>query len=292
MMKRIKTATGLLVSLLVLFLLTACQTDSLPAAGGGTPPVDDRLPESTLVDQAIRRLATYDGCRDLTAEMRLTGVDGRGKRETIEFRLQRRFAESGAQTFLNVLAPASEIDKALLAVQTKDGPTEAFSYLPGLKKLAKLTSGRTVGFRGARVTVQELLGLELGQYDYRVDGVVDEGGQALVRVIFTARSELGLAFPKIHAYFTSPALAPVRFELLTAGGELQKRISVKKTEQIESRQTLTNLAIEDLTQQLTLTLEVVRIDYDRGLAEAEFTTDRLKSVVTAAAGRIDDAKGR
>lgn len=292
MMKRINTTTGLLGSLLVLFLLTGCQTESLPATGGSAAPVAERTPDSTRVDEAIRRLVTYDGCRDLTAEMRLTGGDGTGKRETIEFRLQRQFAEGGASSFLNVLAPASEIDKALLAVQAKGEPTEAFSYLPGLKKLAKLTSGRTVGFRGARVTVQELLGLELGQYDYQIDGVVDEGGQELVKVLFTARSGLGLAFPKIHAYFTNPALAPVRFELLAAGGELQKRIIVNKTAQIESRQTLTELAIEDLTQQLTLTLEIVSVDYDRGLSATEFTTDRLKSVVTAAAGRIDGAKGR
>jgi hypothetical protein len=301
MMKRISTFSGLLVTVMLLLGAVACRqaADSaeIPAStapvalmgSSGMAP----LPEPAAIERAIARLVTDDGCRDLTAEMRLTGTDGTGKRETIEFRLQRQFDPTATRTFLKVLAPAAEIDKALLALQASDQPTEAFSYLPGLKKLAKLNSGRTVGFRGARVTVQELLGLELGQYDYRADSLVkDEQAGELVKVVLTERSGRGLAFPKINAYFEVAGLTPVRFELLAAGGEVQKRIRVEKIEQIESRQTLTRLAIEDLAQQLNLTLELVNVDYDRGLEAAQFTTDRLKREVTAAAGRIDNTKGQ
>jgi len=245
------------------------------------------MPERAEIERAIRRITSYDGCRDLTAEMRLTSTDTTGRRDQVQLRVERRFEEGAHRTFLQVIAPAEDADKALLAVQSSGQPTEAFSYLPGLRKLAKLTSGRSLGFRGARVTVQELLGLELGQYDYETEGLADTDGRPVLNLVFTAKSELGLAYPKIRAAFDLTTLLPVRFELMAAGGEVQKRIMVEKTEEIESRQTLSRFAIEDLAQRLTLTLEMVDVDYDRGLKDAAFTEERLKRTVSAAA-----AKGR
>jgi len=46
-------------------------------------------------------------------------------------------------------------------------------------------------------------------------------------------------------------------------------------------------SIEDLAQQLNLTLELDNVDYDRGLKTELFTEERLKRSVSAAA-----AKGR
>jgi hypothetical protein len=55
-------------------------------------------------------------------------------------------------------------------------------------------------------------------------------------VAFAERPDFGMAFPKITGYFDRSSLLPVRFELLSASGEIQKRIVVGKIESIESRQ--------------------------------------------------------
>ncbi|MEY4168432.1 MAG: hypothetical protein RIR52_2256 [Acidobacteriota bacterium] len=288
-MQRHDTLFGLLVFSLPLLIGTACREEasSAPVATVAPSIAERRMPERAEIDKVIRRIISYDGCRDLTAEMRLTSTDANGRRDQVQLRVERSFDEVAHRTFLQVVAPAEDADKALLAVQSTGQPTEAFSYLPGLRKLARLNSGRSLGFRGARVTVQELLGLELGQYDYEVEGPTDEAGTPGISLLFTAKSELGLAYPKIRAILDGSTLLPLRFILIGTGGEIQKRIRVEKSEEIESRLTLSRFAIEDLTQQLTLTLEMVKVDYDRGLKETAFTEERLKRTVSAAA-----AKGR
>ena len=66
--------------------------------------------------------------------MRITTEGQSGSREQIEFKAQRKYSADRVATFLSVLAPAEDTNKALLAVERPDQPTEAFSYLAGLKK--------------------------------------------------------------------------------------------------------------------------------------------------------------
>lgn len=288
-MKRRQKLIALLILCPLLLVGTACRQDAHSEAVPASPSVSTApgLPDQAAIEKAVRRVISYDDSRDLTALMHLTGTDATGRKERIELRVERQFDATAQRSFLSVLAPAEEIDKALLAIQTAGQPTEAFSYLPGLKKLAKLSSSRTVGFRGARVTVQELLGLELGQYDFEVAGLAEEEGRGLVRIVFNEKPDLGMAFPRIRAAFDRQTLVPVSFELEGTGGEILKRIRVEKTEEIESKLTLTRFSIEDLAQQLNLTLELDNVDYDRGIKTELFTEERLKRTVSAAA-----AKGR
>ena len=118
-------------------------------------------------------------------------------------------------------------------------------------------------------------------------GLAEEEGRGLVRIVFTEKPDLGMAFPRIRAAFDRQTLVPVSFELEGTGGEVLKRIRVEKTEEIESKLTLTRFSIEDLAQQLNLTLELDNVDYDRGIKTELFTEERLKRTVSAAA-----AKGR
>src|SRR5205085_5528296 len=109
----------------------------------------------------LKRLTTQDGAKDFTAEMRLQVEEADGKRAALESQVQRKYSADQTATFLKVTAPREEADKALLMIEKPQQATEAYSYLAGLKKLARLNSSSTLNFRNSKVTVQELLGLEL-----------------------------------------------------------------------------------------------------------------------------------
>lgn len=289
-MNRLLHPCKFLVVLVFLLSILSCRQagDSTGAAANSsekTAPIPD-------VQGAIRSIVTQDGSRDFTAEMRLTGVDAQGKRDQVEFRLQRKLREDGALTFLHVISPREESDKAMLAIEKRGEPTQAFSYLAGLKKLARLSSSRQLSFRGSKVTVQELLGMELSQYHNDTGERVTEDGQSLIKVVFHEKPDLGLAFPQIVAYFTEPALDPARFELFNSLGELQKKITVQEVKAVQEHRTLTRLSIEDLQQKLTMQLEIRKIEYDRGLKDVTFTEDRLKQVIAESSRRLDAGKGR
>jgi outer membrane lipoprotein-sorting protein len=188
---------------------------------------------------------------------------------------------------MTVLSPREESDKVILAIEKTGQPTEAFSYLAGLKKLAKLDSSRQLGFRGAKVTVQELLGMELGQYTHNSGERVMENGESLVKIEFKAKPNLNLAFPSITGYFRERDQLPARFDLFDESGQISKKMVFEEIKSVQNRQTISRVAIEDVAQKLKLKLETRKIEYDKGLSDKIFTENNLKASVTSASQRLD-----
>jgi len=108
--------TGLI---LLCALVCACQ-DSSPSAS--TDHDTSNRETAPLPDAAamVKKLITQDGCKDFIAEMRMTTENADGKREQVEVRLQRKYSDTGAATFLTVLAPKEDSDKAILVVERND----------------------------------------------------------------------------------------------------------------------------------------------------------------------------
>lgn len=235
----------------------------------------------------VKRLITQDGCKDFTAEMRITTVGQDGARDQIEFKAQRKYMADRIVTFLSVLAPAEDTNKALLAIERPDQPTEALSYLAGLKKLTKITSDRRLGYRNAKVAVQDMLGMELGQYDYSAGARVNSDGESLIKVEFKEKPWRNLAYPRIVGFFRENDQTPMSFELYDHLDELQKLVKVEEVKPVQSRLTITRMSIDDIQQKLKVRIETRKIEYDRGLPDSLFTEERLKSVISDAAQRLD-----
>jgi hypothetical protein len=275
--------------LLVLSALFCACNDSSPAPSSNsaeTPKPDSAkpLPDAGAI---IQKMITQDGAKDFTAEMRMTSEGADGKRDQVEFRLQRKYSADGASSFMTVLAPKEESDKVILAIEKNGQPTEAFSYLAGLKKLAKMDSARQLGFRGAKVTVQELLGMELGQYSHTAGERVMENGEPLIKIEFKAKPNLNLAFPSITGYFREKDQQPARFDLFDESGQVSKKMVFEEIKPVQNHQTISRVAIEDLAQKLKLKLETRKIEYDKGLSDKIFTENNLKASVTSASQRLD-----
>jgi outer membrane lipoprotein-sorting protein len=239
------------------------------------------------VGAMLKRMITQDGCKDFTADMRMTSADEAGKREHIDFKVQRKYGADHTSTFLSVLSPAEDSNKALLAVEQQDQPTQAYSYLPGLRKLTKINSDRRLGFHNAKVTVQDMLGMELGQYDHSPGERVSVDGTPLIKVEFKEKPYLNLAYPRIVGYFHEKDQSPAKFEIYDYRDELQKRVTVEEVKQIQNRQTITRMAIDDVQQKIKVSVETRKIEYDRGLSDNLFTEDRLKSFINNAVQRLD-----
>lgn len=261
------------------------QTGGLANTPAATPTAAP-LPDASAL---LKRLSTQDGCKEFTAEMVMQAVSSDGKRDQVEFRIQRKYSADGAKTFLTVLAPKEDADKALLAVEQIDQPTQAFSYLAGLKKLTRLNSDRQLGFRGAKVTVQEMLGMELGQYTHDAGARVEVNGASLFKIELKAQPERRLAFPRINVFFREADQTPVKFELYDERNELQKVVLIDEVKTIQNRMTITRLSIEDLQQNLKLKAETRKVQYDHNLSDKLFSEDYLKAYVSDASRKLDQA---
>jgi len=276
----------LLCLILVCVSLSNCGGGAAPNEGASTHPSTTPAPAPD-VGAMIKRMITQGGCKDFTAEMRIASEDENGKREHAEFKVQRKYSADRTATFLSVLAPAEDASKALLTIEQADQPTQAFSYLAGLKKFTKIGSDRHLGFRGAKVTVQDMLGMELGQYGHDAGERVSSDGESLIKVEFKEKAERNLAYPRIVGYFREKDQSPAKFELYDDRSELQKRVKIEEVKQIQDRQTIIRLAIEDLSQKLNVKVETSKIEYNRGLPDSLFTEESLKNFINNAVRKLD-----
>ncbi|HZN11078.1 MAG TPA: outer membrane lipoprotein-sorting protein [Blastocatellia bacterium] len=275
-------------------LVFICLAAASVGCGGGAdraaPPVAAPAspPASALPAAApfVKRMATQDGSKDSTAEMRLTLEGAGGKRAQLDFRLQRKYAPAQTSTFLTVTAPREETEKTLLAFERPDQATEALSYLAGLNRVARLNSSSQLSLGDAKVAVQELLALELDQYAAKAIGREGDGGEAVVKFEFTAEPDRGLAFPRMVGYFRERDQSPARFELYNGRDELAKTAAIEEVKEIQGRRAVTRVAINDHLQQRKLQLVTRDIKFDRGLDDALFTEAHLRKTVSEASRRL------
>jgi hypothetical protein len=230
-----------------------------------------------LVEKLIQKLATQDGCQDSTADMRLSFTDADGQAQQMDFRLQRKYEAGKVSTLMTVLAPPDESEKALLAVEEEGKPTSAISYLAGLKKVAQLKSDNPLHFRGSKSSVQEMLGMEFGQYT--IANITAPKGPTIVEL--KAKDGAHLNFPRIDLTFSEDK-APQQFELYDGRNEKVKTIYVRDVVWLQNYLTFRKMEIEDHRNKMKLNLETRHIKYDTHLATSLFTEANLIKIVTAA----------
>ncbi|MEP7270971.1 MAG: outer membrane lipoprotein-sorting protein [Acidobacteriota bacterium] len=270
--------------------LSACN-----GSGGGSPsPVVSPTPVVSAspvppADELLRRVATQEGATDSTSEMRLV-IESDGGREQVDFRLRRRYTPEAISTLLEVTGPREETDKALLTIERPGKPTEAFSYLAGLKKVAKLSSMSALTLRGTKITIQELLWLELTQYTAGTGERAVDGETTLLKYTLTAPADRNLAFPQIVAMFRESDLAPAKFELYGQANKLQKIARIDEVKKIDGRLTMTRIAIDDQVQKRKLMLSTNSVTFNTGLSAKLFTERNLISLIESASSRLLEGK--
>ncbi len=262
---------------LLLLVCASCDSTSNPTTNTTTAsPANPAFPKE-LAEKLIQRLARQDGCKDSNAEMRLSFTDAEGKPQQMDFRLQRKYEPGKVSTLMTVISPAEESEKALLAFEEDGKPTNAISYLAGLKKVAQLKSDNPLNFRGSKSTVQEMLGMELDKYEIATTSVANSA----ILIELKSKDGLSLGFPRIDVTFAETDKKPVKFEFYDRK-EKVKTIQVAEVKAIQNYQTISKMDIEDHRNNLKLKLETRNIKYDTNLPVSLFTEAHLIKNVTAA----------
>ena len=267
-------------------LLTACETATPPAKPVAAPAATVSSAPLPDINSVIKKLTTLDGAQDVSAEMRMQVESADGKRAQLEFTLQRKFTADQAATFIRVTAPREESDKAILAIEKPDQATEATSYLAGLKKLAKLKSDNYVTFREAKVTIQELLGMEIAQYDFAAAERVSDNGVALIKAEGKAKAGRNLAYPRLNVFFSDDKQEPVRFEVFDEKNELVKRATFEPMQTVQNKRMVSRVTFDDLAAKRKSVIETRGVKFDQNLSPKLFTEDNLKGIISSASAKL------
>ena len=268
-------------------LFAACDSTTPPVKPeAATPAVAVSSAPLPDINSVIKKLTTLDGAQDVSAEMRMQVESADGKRALLEFTLQRKFTAHQAATFIRVTAPREESDKAILAIEKSDAATEATSYLAGLKKLAKLKSDNYVTFREAKVTIQELLGMEVGQYDFSAAERVSDNGATLIKAEGKAKANRNLAYPRMTSYFSGDQQEPVRFEVFDEKNELVKRVTFEPMQTVQNKRMVSRVIFDDIAAKRKSVIETRSVKFDQNLSPKLFTEENLKGIISSASAKL------
>ncbi len=182
----------------------------------------------------------------------------------------------------HVLSPEEQRRQALLALERPGQATEVFSYLPGLKRLVSFSSRKRLEYRGATITVQELIGGEQDHYSHETLRRISMNGIEVLEVQSNLKGEFQSDYPKVLGYYRSDNYMPVEVRLLNTAGEVLRIIRFQEIETHGQFWITRRTELEDRISDKRINIRTEKASFEP-LSNSLFTTEHLIELVTRAA---------
>ena len=198
----------------------------------------------------------------------------------LEFTWMRKSKQGLMSHLIKMEAPPSEKGKLLLVHEKPDGDTDYIAYRPNsaLKKKVRVSGARNYKYKGLTISVQELIGGELQQYDHQskgmkaLDGIRCQVVENRIKPQFKNDSN----YPRSITYFREDNGMLQKWELYGDSDKLEKVIDAGEIKKIQGNWTLTVARVEDLKKKGKLGLKVIDGNYDQSMSDELFNYEYLK----------------
>ena len=197
----------------------------------------------------------------------------------LEFTWMRRVREGLTSHLIRMQAPPSEKGKLLLVHEKADGSAEYLAYRPNsvLKKKVRVSGARDYKYKGLTISVQELIGGELGKYAHESKGQQQIEGALcnLVENVLLPRFKGDSDYPRSIIYLRQDNGLLHKWELFGKSGQLEKVIHAAEIQKLQGIATVTLARVEELKKKSKLTLRVKEANYSPKLEDEWFTEKYL-----------------
>lgn len=236
-------------------------------------------------EEIIQRFQQQFSHRPFSAQIKISFLGDEGRPEEILVRVLRRPSADQTRTFMHIVSPVSESKQAMLVIERPGQKTEVISYLAGLRRIVRLSTGRRLSYKGASVSVQELIGGELYNYDHTLTGVRVIDGVPTYVVESHLKADRESDYPRMVGFYRQDTFMPMTVELYNVRGERERIARFTEIATVEGQPTIRRVEIESVPDGRHFTLETVELTYEE-LPEALFTEAHLIEVITRAAQEI------
>jgi hypothetical protein len=201
-------------------------------------------------DQLINNYLNQSARRDAILSMNVAYQEAGKPAVRLEFTWMRKLKQGLASHLLRIDSPPSEKGKLLLVQEKPNGDADYLAYRPNsaLKKKARISGARNYKYKGLTISVQELIGGELGKYDHEskgeatIDGVACHIVENRLRSMFKNDSD----YPRSVCYLRKDNGMLQKWELFGKSNQLDKVITAGDMKQIEGHWTVTLANVDDL----------------------------------------------
>jgi len=197
----------------------------------------------------------------------------------LEFTWMRRVRQGLTAHLIRLEAPPSEKGKLLLVQEKADGGAEYLAYRPNsvLKKKVRISGARDYKYKGLTISVQELIGGELGKYSHQSKGLQHLQGIACnaVENLLLPKFKSDSDYPRSVIYLRQDNGLLQQWELFGKAGQLEKVIHVEEIKTLQGLPTVTVARVEELKKKGKLTLKTKEAQYHPKLNDEWFTEKYL-----------------
>jgi len=178
----------------------------------------------------------------------------------------RRVQPSFIAHLIRMEAPPSQKGKLLLVHERPDGSADYIAYRPKskMKKKVRISGARHFKYKSLRISIQELIGGELGKYTHHyigkqtVRGVECHLVENRIKTKFKRKSD----YPRSILALGVTNHLMVRWELYGKSNRLEKKIVALETLKLEGVEMVTQAQVTNLKRDSQLLLKVNTVEYD------------------------------
>jgi outer membrane lipoprotein-sorting protein len=216
----------------------------------------------------------WDGAKT-RMKMTLVAKDG-GKRERAMEILARR-VDNRVQTVVRFQNPPDVAGTAFLLLEQKDGATDQYIYLPGLRRTRRIVGREREGsFMGSDFTYAELRRVDTtgAQHKRLADEKVGETPTAVVES--TPKKDAKSPYAKVVTWVRSTDFVPMRTKFFDTKGQLLKTLYARRIGKLEGKPVVLEARMENAQTGSSTLLVIDAIERQASLPDSAFTPTALE----------------
>jgi hypothetical protein len=230
-------------------------------------------------DELVSRYLKESVRREAILSMQVDYHEPQKEELRLEFTWMRRVRQGLTSHLIRLEAPPSEKGKLLLVQEKLDGGADYLAYRPNsvLKKKVRVSGARDYKYKGLTISVQELIGGELGKYSHQSKGVQQLQGVAcnVVENVLFPKFKGDSDYPRSIIYLRQDNGLLQKWELFGKSGQLEKVIHGEEIKTLQNLPTVTIARVEELKKKSKLILTTKQAQYNPKLNDEWFSEKYL-----------------
>ncbi|MBN1699377.1 MAG: outer membrane lipoprotein-sorting protein [Spirochaetales bacterium] len=236
----------------------------------------DGLEAKQIMEEANSRLLAGDIVADIT----MTLVNENGSRRVREIAIKSKEDGKLNKTVLHFLSPADVEGTGLLMIESENGETDMWLYLPELKKTRRIvSSGKNDSFMGSDISYSDME--ERPPEDYTNNRFEDEtvDGEACYVVEAVPANDAvkeDTGYGRIVYWISKEKMTPLQAVFFDVNGNYFKNLRIKEIREFTDTWIPTLIEVEDVKKSHKTIMELKHIEINTNPDDSYFTQQYLK----------------
>jgi outer membrane lipoprotein-sorting protein len=181
------------------------------------------------------------------------------------------------KTMIRFTEPADIEGTGLLTVEKEKEDDDQFLYLPELKRVRRIISGKKDGrFTNTDFTYEDLERRKVEKDEHRLLREEELGGKKCYVLESIPKKESGSQYAKLIAWVVKDISIPLRIEYYGKRMKLEKIFTARQIQKVEGIWTTIESEISDLKSKHRTIMQVKKVRYNRGIPDNVFTERNLE----------------